>query len=504
MARGRRDTQPKNQSDLLARAVTGLRTTAQRPTIYGYHPMPKQEQFHSIPAKGRLFLGGNRSGKTVGGAAESVMWLTGRHKYFRTPPPPIRGRIVAVDFKQGVEKIVQPEIARWMPPSELLGGSWETAYDKELKTLYLENGSFVEFMSYEQEREKFAGTSRHFVWFDEEPPKSIWEECSARLVDTRGFYWITMTPLDGMNWTYDELWVAAKTDPNILVIQVSMDENTYLHSGEIEQFISTLSVDDREARRHGKFVAMGGLIYKSFTPENIVDPVLKTPFWAHIQKNWMHFLMMDHGFNNPTCWLWGATDGDDRILIYDEWYRSGLVVKEHAEIVMDRCRELGVVPSYCVGDPSIAQTDGISGINVQTEYANNGIIIIPGNNRVEVGIDLVSMSFKTKRLFITRNCTNLLKELPKYRWSQWASSKMKDERNAKEQPNKKDDHACDALRYGIASRPKLYEMLMPGKENPMPGLPVATHDEGFVDVGAMRLPDVTDKSDQNFHLGDEW
>lgn len=496
----------KSQGDLLATVVSGLRTTAQRPTIFGYEPMEKQEIFHSTSAKGRLFLGGNRSGKTVGGATEAVMWCMGNHRYFKTPPPPVRGRCVAVDFLEGVEKIVKPEVARWVPPSALMGGSWESAYDKELKTLYFQNGSFLEFMSYEQDTEKFAGTSRHFVWFDEEPPKEIFQECGARLIDTGGYWWMTMTPVDGMGWTYDDIFIPARTNPNLFVIQVAMDENVHLNPGEIDAYFAGMDAQTKEARRLGKYVAMGGLIYKMFSNDNLIDSMIKTPFWPWVQKNWLHFRMMDHGFNNPTAWLWGAVDRDDRMVVYDEWYKSGLVVAEHAEIVLDKTRLLGITPRYSVGDPSIAQTDGISGINVQTEYANNGIIIIPGNNSVETGINLVAKALGIKRLFITRNCENLLRELPKYRWARWASSKMRDDRNAKEQPHKKDDHACDALRYGVASRPKMYDMLGPEdrSKSPVEGIPSSTKDE-LVDAGVRKLPNRhEDKTDANFELGDEW
>jgi phage terminase large subunit-like protein len=154
-------------------------------------------------AKGRQLLGGNRAGKTVAGVCEDVMWLTGQHRFREVPPPPIRGRIIAVDFNQGVDKIILPELAKWIPPSLLINGSWEDSYSSRLRTLTLSNNSFVELMSYEMDLEKFAGTSRHFIHFDEEPNQAIFNENMARLVDTGGSWWMTMTPVNGMTWTYD-------------------------------------------------------------------------------------------------------------------------------------------------------------------------------------------------------------------------------------------------------------------------------------------------------------
>ena len=43
--------------------------------------------------------------------------------------------------------------------------------------------SRIGFKSCDQGREKFQGSSLDFVWFDEEPPKDIYEECKMRVLD---------------------------------------------------------------------------------------------------------------------------------------------------------------------------------------------------------------------------------------------------------------------------------------------------------------------------------
>ena len=200
-----------------------LKAAQRKPSIYGYRPHYKQEQFHASRAKGTVFIGGNRSGKTVGGGAEAVMRLIGKHPYRDIPGAPCRGRMVTVDIEEGIKKIAIPEIMRWMPKKYLKNGSWDDSYDKQSRTLTLTNGSFLEFMSYEQAVEKFAGTSRHFVWFDEEPPKEIFNECMMRLVDTDGDWWITMTPLIEMSWVKDEIYDPIKDGRrnDILVLSFS-------------------------------------------------------------------------------------------------------------------------------------------------------------------------------------------------------------------------------------------------------------------------------------------
>lgn len=444
----------KDTRTALRTMAEGLRVQILRPNIYGYEPHEKQVEFHSSDAQKRLFLGGNRSGKTVGGGTEAVMWLTGKHKYLETPPPPIRGRCVSVDFLNGVEKIVKPEIARWMPSSELKGGSWETAFNKELRTLTLANESFLEFMSYDQDVDKFAGTSRHFIWFDEEPPRDIYIECLQRLLDVNGKFWMTLTPVDGMSsWIYDELYLKSREDTTIKCITVSQEENPHLNYGESQALLSGLTKDELEARKHGKFVQIGGLIYKMFDPEKHIIDELRPP------DNWLHVAGMDHGFNNPTAWLWAAVNSDGKVIIYDEYYVSGKIIREHAQEVHRINQEHGRYPDYSVGDPSIRNVDPITGTSVLLEYQEYGITIVLGNNDQKAGINRVARYLSgtngVPQLLITRNCTHLIRELGRLRWSQWSNKKVRADKNPKEEQHKKDDHAADALRYLISSRPEL-------------------------------------------------
>src|SRR4029079_3824409 len=93
-----------------------LRRASISPGLNAYKPHASQEKFHRATAKEKLYIGGNRSGKTVGTVCEAVQWITGEHK-FRTdlPVPPVRGRGVAVDIEDGIKKIILPELAKWVP-----------------------------------------------------------------------------------------------------------------------------------------------------------------------------------------------------------------------------------------------------------------------------------------------------------------------------------------------------------------------------------------------------
>jgi len=90
---------------------------------------------------------------------------------------------------------------------------------------------------------------------------------------------------------------------------------------------------------------------------------------------------------------------------------------------------------------------------VQTEYANHGIFIQPGNNEMGVGINRINEMFNSGRLVISDDCVNLKKEIKSYRWDEYSSRKINARKDPKARPKKKDDHAVDALRYAAMSRP---------------------------------------------------
>ncbi len=456
---------PLKLEDVAAYTEALLRRASVSPGIGAYSPHDKQIAFHSSTEKEKLFIGGNRSGKTVGAVCEDIMWATGKHK-FRTdlPSPPIRGRIVAVDIEDGIKKIILPELAKWTPPSSLINDSWEDSYDKQSRTLTLNNGSFIELMSYEQDVEKFAGTSRHFVHFDEEPPKDIYDECLMRLVDTDGSYWITMTPLIEMSWvkaSIYEPWEAG--DKSIFVIQVDTEDNPHVAIGALNRLTRGLTDEEKAARTKGVFITHTGLVYQGcFDAQsykdggNVIHDIVGSYHFKDFVKGWGHFTCMDHGLANPTVFLFCCFDEQGNIIIYDEMYQTRKIVSQLAGMYLERLDNLEVTPIYCVGDPSnLTRTEAITGTTIQSEYMEHGVPIALGHKDVSAGIVRCQNRFRAKRLFITERCKETLKEIGNYRWDRFASARIESRRNKKDVPLKKNDHCMDAMRYGVMSRPAL-------------------------------------------------
>lgn len=266
---------PKKKSDSLSLDdMLGLLQAGignKKPNNLQYEPHDKQVIFHNSNKHGRQFLGGNRSGKTVAGINEDVWWLTGRHPFLRLPDPPIIGRIVTVNFNDGAEAIIIPQLKQWLAPTDLINGSWEDSYNGKLHVLTLSNGSSVEIKSHEQALETFAGVPRHFTHFDEECPEDIFKECDARLTDYNGRWWMTMTPVDGMTWTYEKIYNEGRGTDNIDVIEVNQWDNPHLNAEGLTTTLQGYDEDEMEIRGKGHYINRAGMVFgKDFSDENII------------------------------------------------------------------------------------------------------------------------------------------------------------------------------------------------------------------------------------------
>lgn len=464
-----------------------IKDNARHPNIKKYIPHEKQVKFHSSGRKQKLYLGGNRSGKTVGGVTEGIWRATCTHPYRPeiNAIGPNQGRVVGVDFTQGIEKIIIPQYKQWLYPSALRGGTWDSAYDKWTRTLNFANQSTIEFMSYDQDLEKFAGTSRHWVHFDEEPPRSIWVECLARLIDTDGDFWITMTPVEGITWVYEELYEGNANNPDgeVEVIEINSIENPYLKASALVSFSKVVGEgEDVNIRIGGGFESKGGRIYKNFDPTvggpHVLDDPVEDPKALFPNANWTWIMGLDHGLKNPTAVLWMAVNEYGFCVVFDEHYRNDLVIEQHADIIKEKIKQHGRFPDLLVADPSIRNRLANSGVSTQVEYAKLGLPFTLGNNEIKAGIIRVKRYFNAApliaginyrphplfpvagetyaRLRISPKCSNLIKEGKLYRWKTYANKKLNDERNPYDEPNPKNDHALDALRYMLMTQPDIY------------------------------------------------
>lgn len=445
-------------AELVQAVAAGISNAGRKPNIHNYEPNPGgQLAFHKSEAVGRLLAGDNRSGKTVGGVVEDVWWATGRHPYQETPEPPVYGRIITVDFDYGADQIIVPKLAQWIPPSELVNGSWEDSYNRRKHLLKLRNGSEIEIKAHGQALESFAGTSRHFLHVDEECPKAIFIESKTRLLDYNGRFWITLTPVEGQTWVYDDL---VEGDPkNIKIYAIDIHDNPHISEEAIETLASDFSEEERDIRLGAKdnktWNPRGGLVYREFDYDrHVIKPGLPPAHWSITAS-------VDHGYNNPTAWYWHAVSPNDEsgnciVVTFMEHYRAEWTVKMHAQRIKEMEKEIGREPWLRVGDPSMAQRSAVTGHSILMEYMQQGLAIKPSKqHRDNSNIDRMNDYLRTDRWYITENCPNLIREIRKLPWKRYQSPKIADLNNKREEPLAKDDHSTDSSGYFFVFMPDL-------------------------------------------------
>lgn len=210
---------PRDQlSALLKAAEKEARQRSSRERLKSYQPYPKQAEFH---AKGktdreRLLMAANRFGKSICGAAEMAIHLTGLYpdwwvgRRFETAIQAWAGGVTGESTRDIVqEKLLGPPDREedWgtgfipkacIGPHDNARGVANLVDTLSVKHVTNE-WSTLQFKSYNQGREKWQGTARHVIWLDEECPEDIYFEAFTRTTDLDGMVYLTFTPLLGMS-----------------------------------------------------------------------------------------------------------------------------------------------------------------------------------------------------------------------------------------------------------------------------------------------------------------
>lgn len=413
----------------------------------------KQLEFHKCNKKNRWVFGGNRTGKTECGAVEVVYMARGNHPY-RKINKATTGWVVSLST-QVQRDVAQNKILNYLNPDwiediVMLTGRKDSYQNGVIDYILVKNVfgtiSKIGFKSCDQGREKFQGTSLDYVWFDEEPPYDIYSECRMRVLDKNGDIFATMTPLKGMTFVYDEIYMNKFNDPNIWCEFISWQDNPFISKEAVEAMRASLSADELRSREHGEFLDFGGRVYPEFDENvNVIEP-FDVPF------EWQDKLSIDPGLKNPLSCHWYAVDYDGNIYVVAEHYDKDKDIEYHSNKIHNICEQLhwhktsnGMVEALidsAANQTTLASTKSVS----QLFYEHNILVNTNVNKDVFSGIQRVKSYLKNSlgksKLFIFNTCTNLIKEIKGYRWGKGDS------------PIKENDHSMDELRYYIMSRPE--------------------------------------------------
>ncbi|MBQ3220933.1 MAG: terminase family protein [Clostridia bacterium] len=413
----------------------------------------KQVAFHKCGKRNRWVFGGNRSGKTECGAAECVYMARGIHPY-RENRREVSGWVVSLS-QQVQRDVAQKKILHylrrdWIEEIVMLSGRKDSPESGIIDFIRVKSAlggvSVIGFKSCDQGREKFQGASLDFVWFDEEPPHDIYTECRMRVMDRKGDIFGTMTPLKGLTFIYNDVFLNRANDPEIWYEFMEWSDNPYLDKGEISLLEGCMDERTLQSRKYGRFGASEGLVYPEFDESvHVIEPF-------PVPKEWQDNISIDPGLNNPLSAHWYAVDFDDNVYVTYEHYEAGRDIDYHANEIKRICELLQWKRDgrgrICAMIDSAAKQRTLSGVKSVAElFYERGILVNP-----EVEKDLFSGIARVKsylnqknglpNIFIFNTCVNLISEIKGYYWG------------SGDAPRKARDHSLDEMRYYLMSRPK--------------------------------------------------
>ena len=366
-----------------------------------------------------VFFGGFASGKSLAVMVATFLlcltypksnWLFVRETY-----PELKDSVI----KQWLE--VFPQI--------------EYVYVKSERQAIFNNGSIVNFRAFDKDTKilsnEYMGVS---ICQAEEVPYELFLQVFGRNRNRKNgipknYLLVEGNPSAG--WVKHR-YKDSPLPQNTFFIEAKTMDNPYIS----QEYVDTLirEYPDHWVKRYvyGEWANYDEMVLSEFMESvHVVEPFT-------ISKHWKKVIGMDYGFTNPSAMIWLAIDHDHKIYAFDEFYESKKTVKElHAEW----SRHGKILTAI---DPSTQGARELS--SIYEDLQKLGTYLTPANNEKLAGLNSINSLLKQKRLFIFRNCQNLIKEIVNYKWKRL---KLGDQKNLPEETIKKDDHAVDALRYGI-------------------------------------------------------
>ena len=326
------------------------------------------------------------------------------------------------------------------------------------------SGAKVEFGFLERDADvyRYQGQAYSWIGFDEIthlPTEFGWNYLASRLRTTdpeiKTYLRCTANPGGiGANWV-KKRYVDSGTPNESRVgedgltrkfIPARLVDNPYLaNDGVYEQMLMSLPPVQRKQLLEGNWDVNEGAAFVEFDPEvHIVSPFQIPITWERIKG-------IDYGYASESACVWGAVDrSDGTLIIYRELYKKGLTGEDLGRIITDMEMQDPFSVSGVL-DTSAWSRTGTTGPTVGETLVKQGHKLRRADkNRIQGKIQIheylkVQPNGRPK-LQIFNTCPSLIKEL---------QSIPLDTRNPEDVDTHAADHAYDALRYLIMSRPRI-------------------------------------------------
>jgi phage terminase large subunit len=294
----------------------------------------------------------------------------------------------------------------------------DAQFNKTDNIYHYPNGSYVEFFGVD-EPGKVRGPGRDILFVNEANliPFAIYKQLALR---TKEIIFIDFNPVDESSWVYD----VADQEGNIMIHSTYLN-NPFLSKEQTNEIESLRLADENLWNVFGL-----GLRGKS---SELIYTHWKT--CKELPGRGERFFGQDFGYNVPSALVdieiyEGAIYVDE--VIYEQKLTTGDLIELYKSNGIFKNREI-----FCdSAEPKTIEELRRAGYNAKE-----------ADKDVTEGIRKV----KSMPLYVTERSINILKEIKSYKWKTDINGKPVKDKD-KDEPVKFNDHAMDAMRYGVFTK----------------------------------------------------
>ena len=228
-------------------------------------------------------------------------------------------------------------------------------------------------------------------------------------------------------------------------IPARLEDNPYLAAdGKYEQMLQSLPAVQRKQLLEGNWDVAEGAAFVEFDYDtHCIDPF-------ELPRHWERVKGIDYGYAAESACIWAAIDpSDETLIVYRELYQKGLTGEDLALRIFefekeDRLSVNGVLDGAAWArtgstGPTVGEVLSRAGHKLRRADKNR----IQGKIQIHERLKIADNGRPKMQIFKT--CPNLIREL---------QSIPLDPNKPEDVDTKASDHAYDALRYLVMSRPK--------------------------------------------------
>lgn len=358
-----------------------------------------------------------------------------------------------------------PELRELIDKSrELYPKAFKGAKFKEVdRTWKFPSGASVQFSFLEKDADvyRYQGQAYSWIGFDEIthlPTEFAWNYLASRLRTTdpeiQTYMRCTANPGGaGAHWVKkryiepspaNESFVG-KDDVTRKFIPALLDDNPYLSGTDYKKMLASLPPVQRKQLLEGNWDINEGAAFVEFdTSKHVIPPFDIPPTWTRLKG-------VDYGYAAESAVIWAAIDpNDETLIIYRELYQKGLTGEDlAARITAYEEGDAHSIPG--VLDTAAWNRTGYTGPTIGEILVRAGHKLRPADkNRLAGKVQIHERLKENKvdgrpKMQIFNSCPSLIREL---------QTIPVDKAKPEDVDTKAADHAYDALRYLIMSRPR--------------------------------------------------